>query len=169
VSEVKKGRTSIANRTITLKVGDEAPDFTLVSHTGEEVTLSQYRGSRYVVLLFLSAAFTATWRAQAFDSELSRARFEGAGAQVLGLTVDYRASLSAWAESLGGINYPLLSDFWPHGNVTIKYGVLRADGRAQRSVFVIDREGIVRYIDVHEQREQPDNEAIFEVLKTLGW
>ena len=60
MSEVKKGRTSIANRTITLKVGDEAPDFTLVSHTGEEVTLSQYRGSRYVVLLFLSAAFTAT-------------------------------------------------------------------------------------------------------------
>lgn len=60
MAEVKKGRTSIANRTITLKVGDEAPDFTLTSHTGEQVTLSQYRGKSHVVLLFLSAAFTAT-------------------------------------------------------------------------------------------------------------
>ncbi len=56
--EVQKGRTSIANRTLTLAVGDEAPDFRLVAHTGEEVTLSQYRGQRHVVLLFMSMAWT---------------------------------------------------------------------------------------------------------------
>lgn len=58
--EVKKGRTSLANRTLTLAVGDEAPDFTLTSHTGEEVTLHQYRGERNVVLAFLALAWTGT-------------------------------------------------------------------------------------------------------------
>ncbi len=69
---------------------------------------------------------------------------------------------------MGGINYPLLSDFWPHGEVALRYGVLRPDGRAQRSIFIIDREGIIRYIDVHAQREQPDVEAMFEALQRLG-
>nr|MDA8216394.1 redoxin domain-containing protein [Dehalococcoidales bacterium] len=92
---------------------------------------------------------------------------EDAEAQVLGITVDSRYTLAAWAESLGGIYYPLLSDLWPHGGVALRYGVLRPDGRSQRSVFIIDKEGIVRYIDVHEQGEQPDNEAIFEALQNI--
>lgn len=69
---------------------------------------------------------------------------------------------------MGAIKFPLLSDFWPHGEVALRYGVLRPDGRAQRSVFVVDEEGIIRYIDVHAQREQPDNEAILEALQRTG-
>ena len=68
---------------------------------------------------------------------------------------------------MGNIYYPLLSDFWPHGLVALRYGVLRPDGRAQRSLFIVDRGGIVRYIDVHEQRERPDPEALFEALKSI--
>ena len=60
MAEVKKGRTSLANRTLTLTIGSEAPDFTLLSHTGGEVSLRQYRGQRKVVLLFLSLAWTST-------------------------------------------------------------------------------------------------------------
>lgn len=88
-------------------------------------------------------------------------------AQVLGLSVDSADCLRAWADSLGGITYPLLSDFYPHGQVAQLYGVLRGEGFSERSIFVVDREGIVRYVDVHNIDDQPDNEAIFAVLAEL--
>lgn len=88
-------------------------------------------------------------------------------AQVLGLSVDSTDCLRAWAESLGGITYPLLSDFFPHGQVSQLYGVLRKEGFAERSIFVIDKQGLVRYADVHDIGQQPDNDEIFEILDEL--
>ncbi len=84
--------------------------------------------------------------------------------QVLGLSVDSVPCLTAWAESLGGITYPLLSDFYPHGAVSKKYGVLRKDGKSERAIFVIDKRGIIRYVDVHDIDEQPSNDELFRVL-----
>jgi glutaredoxin len=75
--------------------------------------------------------------------------------QVLGLSVDSTATLRAWAESLGGISYPLLSDFYPHGAVARLYGVLRSEGYAERALFLIDKAGVIRYVDVHDINEQP--------------
>ncbi len=76
--------------------------------------------------------------------------------------------LQAWAESLGGISYPLLSDFWPHGEVAEQYGVLRqGDGHSERAIFVLDRVGIIRYIDVHAIDDRPDNEEVRKVLRAL--
>ena len=95
-------------------------------------------------------------------------RFDGLKAQVLGLSVDSIDSLKAWAESLGGITYPLLSDFYPHGEVAQKFGVLREDGRTERAIFIIDKQGIIRYVEVCEDiDEQPDNEDLFDVLEQL--
>jgi glutaredoxin len=88
-------------------------------------------------------------------------------AQVLGISVDSKDCLRAWAESLGGITYPLLSDFWPHGRVAEMYGVLREEGYSERAIFVIDKQGIIRYVDVHDIDEQPDNELLFRVLAEL--
>ena len=88
-------------------------------------------------------------------------------AQVLGLSVDSADCLRAWAESLGGIEYPLLSDFFPHGQVSQLYGVLRGEGYSERSIFIIDKEGIVRYVDVHDIGDQPENDEIFGVLAEL--
>ncbi len=88
-------------------------------------------------------------------------------AQVLGLSVDSSECLRAWAESLGGITYPLLSDFFPHGQVTQLYGVLREEGFPERSIFVIDKQGVVCYADVHDIGQQPDNDEIFRVLNDL--
>ncbi len=88
-------------------------------------------------------------------------------AQVLGLSVDSTDCLRAWAESLGGITYPLLSDFYPHGQVAQLYGVLRAEGYSERAIFVIDKEGIVRYVDVHDIDHQPENDTLFAVLAEL--
>ena len=64
---------------------------------------------------------------------------------------------------MGGINYPLLSDFWPHGEVAEKYGVFRK-GKSERAIFIIDKEGIIRYIDIHDIDEQPSNEVVRQEL-----
>jgi arsenate reductase-like glutaredoxin family protein len=87
---------------------------------------------------------------------------------VLGISVDHVPCLKAWAESLGGISYPLLSDFWPHGAVAEKYGVLLHEyGKSERALFIVDKAGIVRYVDIHDIDEQPDNEELFKVLRQL--
>lgn len=87
--------------------------------------------------------------------------------QVLGVSVDSKHSLNAWAETFGGITYPLLSDFWPHGRVAQTYGVLREEGKSERAIFVIDKRGVIRYVDVHDIDEQPDNEVLFAELAKL--
>jgi glutaredoxin len=61
----------------------------------------------------------------------------------------------------------MLSDFWPHGNVAMKYGVLRSEGYTERAIFVIDDLGIIRYIDVHDIDEQPSNKVLFDEIKKL--
>jgi len=96
-----------------------------------------------------------------------RDTFAGLNVQVLGISVDSVPCLKAWADSLGGINYPLLSDFWPHGKVARLYGVLRSEGHSERAIFIIDRQGIIRYIDIHDIDDQPDNEVLLEELKKI--
>lgn len=95
-------------------------------------------------------------------------RFEGMDTQVLGISVDSVPSHQAWAKSLGGISYPLLSDFWPHGQVAELYGVLRTDGKSERALVVIDKAGVVRWIDVHPLDRQPDNEELFSERSSAG-
>ena len=103
----------------------------------------------------------------AYQSNLKR--FESLNTQVVGISIDHKFANKAWAESIGGITYPLLSDFWPHGEVAQKYGVFRADaGMSERAIFIIDKQGAVRFIDVHDIAEQPDVEQCFEELAKLG-
>jgi glutaredoxin len=94
-------------------------------------------------------------------------RFEGMTTQVLGVSVDSVPCLKAWADSLGGITYPLLSDFFPHGKVAQDYGILRDEGYTERAIFVIDKQGIIRYVDVHAIDDQPSNDELFCVLAEL--
>lgn len=96
--------------------------------------------------------------------EEEEVEFAALNAQVLGISIDHVPCLQAWAESLGGINYPLLSDFWPHGEIAKRYGVLRPDGVTERALFVLDKMGIIRYIDIHDFDSQPDNEVLKKVL-----
>ena|SRR5262244_694611 len=100
-----------------------------------------------------------------YEEDLSE--FERRGAQVLGISVDNVHSNEAWAKSLGGLSYPLLSDFWPHGLVSLHYGVLRGDGLSERAIFVVDKEGIIRYIDIHDITKQPPTDKIMEALDKL--
>jgi len=84
--------------------------------------------------------------------------------QVLGLSVDSIPCLKAWAKNLDGITYPLLSDFYPHGRVAEMYGVLGPEGKAKRTIVVIDKQGLIRYLDVHTTPGPPDNDMLLQVL-----
>ena len=75
--------------------------------------------------------------------------------------------MKAWAHSLKGINFPLLSDFWPHGAVAEEYGVLRSEGYTERALFIVDDEGVIRYIDIHDFDEQPNNEELLAQLRII--
>ncbi len=101
----------------------------------------------------------------AYEADLEK--FAGYDAQVLGISIDSMPTLKAWEKSLGGLSYPLLADFWPHGQAALKFGVLREEGVTERAIFVIDKKGIVRYVDIHEISKQPDNEVLFDVLRKL--
>ena len=95
------------------------------------------------------------------------AKFEKLNAQVLGISVDHVPCLKAWAQSLGGISFPLLSDFSPLGAVAKKYGVKRREGFSERAIFVLDKYGIIRYIDVHNINDRPKNKILFAELKKV--
>jgi len=86
----------------------------------------------------------------------------------VGISIDTKPSSAKWVESLGGLNYPVLSDFWPHGEVSKKYGVLRPEGFSERAIFIVDKDGVIRYIDVHDIAEQPDEEQIFDELRKIA-
>jgi peroxiredoxin len=95
------------------------------------------------------------------------AKFEKLNAQVLGISVDHVPCLKAWARSLGGISFPLLSDFGPLAAVAKKYGVKRKEGFSERAIFVLDKFGIIRYIDIHNIKDRPKNQVLFSEVKKV--
>jgi peroxiredoxin len=102
----------------------------------------------------------------AYEADLER--FKGYDAQVLGISVDSVPSNAAWAKSLGGLSYDLLSDFEPKGEVARAFGAYReGDGISERALFIVDKEGRIAYKDIHDIGDQPDNEDLFEVLRKL--
>jgi alkyl hydroperoxide reductase subunit AhpC len=87
----------------------------------------------------------------------------------VGISCDTVYTLKAWAEHLGGVKYPLCADYWPHGAVATAYGVFNEEiGRPERAIIVVDPAGIIRYIDVHQLREVPDDAEIAEQLEKLA-
>lgn len=102
----------------------------------------------------------------AYEADLDR--FREYDAQVLGISVDSVPCNIAWAKSLGGISYDLLSDFHPKGAVAKAFGAYREnDGISERALFIVDKEGKFAYVDIHDIGDQPDNEELFDVLRKL--
>jgi len=150
-----------------LKVGDKAPDFTLPAISGEKVSLSQYLGKKNVVISFVPAAWTPVCSGQWPGYNIAQEMFEQNNAIMLGITEDNIPTLHAWTKEMGGVWFPVLSDFWPHGKVATAYGVLRSDGTSERALFVIDKAGVIRYIDVHDINERPPLEVLIKELEKL--
>ncbi len=150
-----------------LKVGAKAPDFTLPSVSGPTVSLKRYLGKKNVVISFVPAAWTPVCSEQWPGYNVVKAMFDENDAVLIGITEDNVPTLFAWTEQMGGVWFPVLSDFWPHGRVAARYGVLRSNGVSERALFVIDKKGILRYIDVHDINERPDLETLILELKKL--
>lgn len=148
---------------MSVVVGQQAPDFTLVNQAGEKVTLSQFRGRR-VVLVFYPFAFSPLCTSEMCDLRDRRGDFDD-DTVLLGVSVDTKYALRVFAEQ-EGLGFDLLSDFWPHGAVAREYGVFLPDagGKATRATFVIDREGVVRWAVVNGPGEPRDPATYREAL-----
>jgi peroxiredoxin len=165
------GKLKPTDSVLKVKVGERAPDFTLPAVRGGEVTLSQYRGKKNVVISFVPAAWTPVCSDQWPGYNIAKEYFDQNDAILLGITVDNIPTLYAWTNQMcmgsGNLWFPVLSDFYPHGAVASKYGVLRSDGVSERSLFVIDKQGIIRYIDVHDINKRPRLEVLVKELQKL--
>ena len=150
------GQLKPIDSTLKVKVGDLAPDFTLPAVSGEKITLSQYRGKKNVVISFVPAAWTPVCSDQWPGYNIVKEMFDENDAVLIGITVDNIPTLYAWTKQRGKLWFPVLSDFWPHGEVAEKYGVLRSSGVTERALIFIDKKGIIQDIQLSDINKRPD-------------
>ena len=153
---------------LKVHVGELAPDFTLPSVAGPKITLSQFRGKKNVILSFVPAAWTPVCSDQWPGYNIVEDLFNQNDAILIGITVDNIPTLYAWTRQMGKLWFPVLSDFWPHGAVAARYGVLRSDGVTERALVVIDKRGIIRSIQVSDINVRPDLEYCAVELDKLN-
>ncbi|HEX4204272.1 MAG TPA: peroxiredoxin [Ktedonobacteraceae bacterium] len=152
----------------TLKVGDVAPDFTLTTAARDEWHLSDFRGKKNVVVAFVPFAFSGVCSTQLPSYEADIKRFKNANTEVVSISMDSTHALNAWREAMN-VSFPLLSDFYPQGQVVDLYGVRHPAGMAERALFVIDKAGIIRYIEITSTPgDMPDNVDLFEALGKIA-
>lgn len=161
------GRLKPVDSVLKVKVGQKAPDFTLKAVSGKKVSLKAYIDKKNVVLSFVPAAWTPVCSDQWPGYNIIQDLFEENNAALLGITVDNIPTLYSWTNQMGRLWFEVLSDFWPHGAVASRYGILRSDGTAERAIIIIDKKGIIRYIDVHDINERPPLESIIRELEKL--
>ncbi len=161
------GQMKPVDSILKVRIGDPAPDFSLPSVSGETVGLRQFREKQHVVISFVPAAWTPVCSDQWPGYNIARPLFEKYDAVLLGITVDNIPTLHAWTNQMGDLWFPALSDFWPHGGVADAFGVLRSDGMTERALFVIDKTGIIRYVEVSDINVRPRLEDLMSALKAL--
>jgi mycoredoxin-dependent peroxiredoxin len=153
-----------------VEIGQQAPAFALRDQHGATVSLASYRGDKAVVLMFYPFAFSRVCTGELCEVVDNLSTFVSDDVQIVAVSCDPMFTLRAFAEQ-EGLTFPLLSDFWPHGEVAGAYGVLNADrGCAERSTFIIDRHGVVRWL-VHNQmaesRDLTEQAGVLARLATL--
>jgi len=161
------GKLKAVDSVLKVKVGQKAPDFKLKAVSGKTISLQQYRGKKNVVLSFVPAAWTSVCSDQWPGYNILQDVFDEHEAVLLGITVDNIPTLFSWTRQMGELWFEVLSDFWPHGAVAARFGILRSDGTAERALFIIDKKGVIRYIDVHDINQRPSLEKLISELKKL--
>ena len=133
-----------------IPIGAAAPDFTLRDQFGQSVTLSSYAGTKAVALIFYPWAFSNVCTSEMAVIRHRLDEFLTFDTEVLAISCDAVYTLRAFADS-DRLNFPLLSDFWPHGQVSRAYGVLdERTGAPARSSYVVDKQGVLRWA-VHNE------------------
>ena len=150
------------------EVGTEAPDFTLKDQNNQEVTLSSFRGRQSVLVVFYPFAFSPICTGELCIVRDDLSSYQNAEAQILAVSVDHAFTLKAYAEAQG-YQFPLLSDFWPHGKVAQAYGVFNDKaGMALRGTFLVDVGGVIRFAEVNPPGQARDQSAWQRAIAALG-
>lgn len=157
-----------------IQVGDVAPDFNLpalIAGVKERFRLSDHRGKRSVLLAFYPSNWEPVSEKQMTEYQVRREEFLAAEAETVGICVDSIMNTTSWEREIGPFDFPLCSDFWPHGEAASKYGVLRSDeperGACERALFVVDRQGQIAFSKIYQLHEIPGAGEALTVLRTL--
>jgi mycoredoxin-dependent peroxiredoxin len=153
--------------TTGLSVGQVAPDFTLKDQHGKPVSLSSYKGKKNVLVVFYPFAFSGICTSELCEIRDDLGAFESDDVQVLALSCDHMFTQRAWSDAQGYF-FPVLSDFWPHGETAKAFGVFQqTSGAPVRGTFLIDRDGVVRWSLVNGTSQKRDFGGYHDALKEL--
>lgn len=157
-----------------VSVGTSAPDFelsALIAGVKKPLRLSAYRGQKNVVLAFYPSNWREASAKQLIGYQAQRPRMLASNAETVAVTVDSIMNTTTWEREIGPFDFPICADFWPHGEVCARYGVLRESGveagASERAVFVIDRDGRIAFRKIYGLEEVPPMEEIFPLLEKL--
>jgi mycoredoxin-dependent peroxiredoxin len=152
---------------MTLEVGEQAPDFTLKDQNNQKWTLSRFRGDRNVLVVFYPLAFSGICSGELDQLRDDLDTFQNADVALLAVSVDSAYTLKAWSERQG-YEFPLLSDFWPHGKVAQVYDVFNdTTGFANRGTFLVDTDGVIRFAELNGPGEPRDQTVWKQALTAL--
>jgi peroxiredoxin (alkyl hydroperoxide reductase subunit C) len=150
---------------MTLAIGTRAPDFTLKDQHGQDVSLTDFRGEKNVVIVFYPFAFSRVCTGELCELRDNITDFSDDHTALLAVSCDHMFSQRAFAEH-DGITFPLLSDFWPHGAVSKAFGIFNEKaGCSGRATFIVDRDGILRW---QVENEIPRARTIDDYRKILA-
>ena len=155
-------------------VGTSAPDFelpALIAGVKKPLRLSAYRGQKNVVLAFYPHNWREASAKQLIGYQAERPRVQASNAETVAVAVDSIMNTTTWEREIGPFDFPICADFWPHGEVCARYGVLRQSGpeagASERAIFVIDRDGRIAFRKVYGWDEVPPLQEIFPMLEKL--
>lgn len=158
----------------TVSVGDTAPDFelpALIAGVRKSLRLSAYRGQKSVVLAFYPFNWQEASARQMADCQAQRPRVLAYNAETVGITTDSIMNTTAWEREIGPFEFPLCADFWPHGEVCARYGVLRESGpgagASERAIFIVDRGGRIAFRKIYAPDEVPPMDDVFSAMAKL--
>ncbi len=150
-----------------LPVGAVAPDFELRDQNNEVVKLADFRGDKAVLLVFYPFAFTSICTGELTQLRDNIDSFANDDVQVLTISIDSAFTHKVFSQR-DELNYPLLSDFWPHGAVAQSFGVFNSDvGVANRGTFLIDSDGVIRFSEANELGAGRDPQAWLAAIAEL--
>jgi peroxiredoxin len=160
------------------RVGDPAPDFelpALIAGVRKPLRLSAYRGLKRVVLAFYPFNWQETTATQLVSYQVQRPRVLANNAEIVAITVDSIMNTTTWERAIGPFDFPLCSDFWPHGEISERYGVLRkfggksddGTGSSERAVVIVDRSGTIAFRKTYARDQVAPVEEVLTLLEQI--
>ena len=159
---------------VTPSVGDTAPDFelpALIAGVRQPLRLSSFRGQKNVVLAFYPFNWQETSAKQLVGYQVQRPRVLASNAEIVAITVDSVMNTTAWERSIGPFEFPMCSDFWPHGEVSERYDVLRKSGEdagaSVRAVVIVDPSGSIAFRKNYGHDQVAPVEEVLAMLEKI--